>query len=55
MTQEQVNGIIRHVMSGVGAVLIMKGVIDAETWVVVTGSVLGIASILWSVKSKSNG
>ena len=52
LSQEQVNGVIRHVMTGVGSILIMKGTVDEATWVVVTGSILGVAGILWSVFSK---
>ena len=52
LTQEQVNGIARHIMTGLGSILIMKGSVDESTWFVVTGSVLSIVSILWSVYSK---
>jgi len=52
ISQEQVNGIIRHVMTGVGSILIMKGTVDESTWFVVTGSLLGVVGILWSVFAK---
>ena len=53
MTQDQINGIIRHVMTGIGSILVMKGTVDESTWFVVTGSLLGVVGILWSVLSKN--
>lgn len=52
LTQEQTMGIARHVLSGLGAILIFKGKLDESTWNVVTGSVVGIVAVLWSVYSK---
>lgn len=52
LTQEQLYGIIRHLMTGVGVLLIAKGKVDESTWQIVTGSVLGIAGVVWSIISK---
>jgi len=54
LTQEQTLGIVRHVVTAIGAILIYKGKVDASTWTIVTGSVVGIAAVLWSVTSKQS-
>lgn len=53
LTQEQIFGIVRHIMTGVGAILIAKGKVDESAWTLVTGSVLGVVGIVWSVLSKN--
>lgn len=58
MTQEQVNSLIRTVLTLLGAFLAGGGikffgiVIDTAYWQEITGSILAIVSIVWSIKSK---
>lgn len=52
LTQEQTLGIIRHTLTAIGAILMFKGQTDASTWTIITGSVVGIAAVIWSVTSK---
>lgn len=59
MTQEQVNSLIRTILSLLGAFLAGGGlklfgmVIDTAYWMEITGVVLAIVSIVWSVVSKT--
>jgi hypothetical protein len=49
MTKEQVLGIIRHSLTFVGGILIMKGVITEETSQEVIGAVLTAVGAVWSI------
>lgn len=53
MNQEQLLGLIRHILTIIGTTLITKGSIDESSWTLITGSTLSLAAILWSVFAKS--
>jgi hypothetical protein len=53
INQEQLLGLIRHILTIIGTFLIMNGSIDEPNWTLITGSFLSLASILWSVFDKS--
>ena len=53
MKQEQLLGLIRHILTIIGTTLITKGSIDESSWTLITGSTLSLAAILWSVFAKS--
>jgi hypothetical protein len=53
LTQEQVLGIARHALSAIGAILLFKGKVDVSTWDIVTGSLISVTAIIWSVTSKN--
>jgi hypothetical protein len=53
INQEQLLGLTRHMLTIIGTILIMNGSIDELDWALITGSVLGLTSILWSVFAKS--
>lgn len=53
MTLEQVFGLVRHILTIVGVILVMKGAqVDDGNWQMLTGAILGLAATLWSVFSK---
>jgi hypothetical protein len=52
LTLEQTLGIVRHVMTIVGTLLVASGSIAEGGWEVITGSALALASVVWSVFSK---
>ena len=54
LTLEQTMGIARHILSGLGAILIFKGKTDESTWNIITGSAVGVIAVLWSVYSKQS-
>jgi len=53
MTQEQVLGVVRHVLTAVGGILIAKGLVGEGNWTELTGAVMTLAGVIWSIKSKA--
>lgn len=49
MTWDQVQGIIRAVLVAVGTVLSTFGWMSGTTWEMVTGGVLAVAQVVWSI------
>ena len=50
---EKLLGIIRHILTIGGSVLAMSGIaVDGETWQTLSGAVITIASIIWSIAAK---
>jgi len=52
MSKEQLLGILRHVLTFVGGLLVTKGLVDAGMVEQVLGGLLTIVGGLWSVFSK---
>jgi hypothetical protein len=52
LTKEQVLGIVRHTLTTVGGILIMKGLVDETMVSEVIGGVLTLAGTIWSVIEK---
>jgi hypothetical protein len=52
MTKEQVFGIIRHVITFVGGILVVKGFLDDVMVQEVLGGVLGLVGTVWSIVEK---
>jgi hypothetical protein len=53
MTKEQTLGIIRHALTFVGGILLMKGIMDEATWTELSGSAMTLVGIVWSVIDKN--
>jgi hypothetical protein len=53
MKKEQVLGIIRHSLTFIGGILLMKGLIDEATWTEISGSALTLVGTVWSVVDKN--
>lgn len=49
MNKEQVLGIIRHVLTALGVVLVYKGITDEGTVLTVIGAVVSATSGIWSL------
>lgn len=49
---EQVKGLIRHVLTFVGGIVIAKGWIDASTSAELIGIIMSVVGTIWSVASK---
>jgi hypothetical protein len=54
MNKEQVLGIVRHGLTFVGAILLLNGEVDQFQWSELTGAVLSLASVIWSIWDKRN-
>lgn len=52
MTQEQIFGIVRHFLTGIGAILIAKGLVEDGVWSELMGTSLSLAGLIWSIVSK---
>ena len=53
LTKEQVIGIIRHSLTFVGGLLIMKGIVDEAMLSEITGGVITLAGAIWSIVEKN--
>lgn len=52
MTQEQFDGIVRHVLGALGAFVIAKGLADENLVVQASGALGTLAAVVWSVIDK---
>lgn len=53
LTREQVLGIVRHSLTFIGGILVMKGVIDDATAQQIIGGLVTLTGTIWSVISKA--
>jgi len=49
LTKEQILGIVRHTLTTIGGVLIMKGLVDEAMVSEIIGGVLTLTGTIWSV------
>lgn len=52
MNKEIVLGIVRHILTAVGGVLITKGFVDSAGLEQAIGGLVAIVGVVWSVASK---
>jgi hypothetical protein len=52
MKKEQVLGILRHSLTFLGGLLVMKGVVDETTATEIIGGVITLVGAVWSVIEK---
>ena len=52
MKKEIVFGIIRHTLTFVGGILVLKGVLDEATLSEITGAIITLVGGIWSVLEK---
>lgn len=52
MKKEIVFGIIRHTLTFVGGILVLKGIVDEATLSEITGAVITLVGGIWSVLEK---
>lgn len=53
LTKEQILGIVRHGLTFIGGILIMKGVVDEATATEVIGGIITLAGTIWSIIDKN--
>lgn len=53
LTKEQLMGILRHGLTFIGGLLIMKGVADEAAVEEVIGGVITLAGTIWSIVEKN--
>jgi flagellar motor component MotA len=55
MSLEQILGIVRHSLTFIGGMLIMKGTVDATEWAEMSGLLITLIGGVWSVVDKNKG
>jgi len=53
LTKEQILGIIRHALTFVGGIFVMRGVIDETMVTEVVGGVMTLTGAIWSIVAKA--
>ena len=54
MNKEQILGIIRHVLTAIGAILVIKGYTDEATITMIIGAIMASVSGIWSIFDKTD-
>lgn len=52
LTKEQVLGIVRHTLTFVGGIIVMKGLVDEATVTEIIGGIMTLTGTIWSVIDK---
>lgn len=52
LTKEELLGIVRHGLTFLGGVVITGGLIDSGLWAELSGGVLTLAGVIWSIIDK---
>ena len=52
MNKDQVLGIIRHVLTAVGSILVIKGYTDEVTTTTAIGAIITAVGAIWSIVDK---
>jgi hypothetical protein len=53
LTKEQVLGIIRHALTFVGGIFVMRGLVDETIVTEIAGGVITLTGAIWSIVSKA--
>jgi hypothetical protein len=54
LAKEQILGIVRHALTFVGGILVMKGLITDASSQEIIGSAISLVGLVWSVISKED-
>jgi hypothetical protein len=52
MTKEQIQGIVRHVLTFVGGILVLQGIVEESLINELIGGVVALSGTIWSIFSK---
>ena len=52
LTKEELLGIVRHGLTFLGGIVITGGLIDSGLWTELSGGVLTLAGVIWSIVDK---
>lgn len=53
MKKEQILGIVRHTLTFVGGLLVMKGIADETTITEIVGGIVTLVGAFWSIVEKA--
>lgn len=54
MNSDQIQSLIRQILTFAGAYVIKKGWTDSANWEIIVGALAGIGSVIWSMMHHSN-
>lgn len=52
LTKEQIMGIIRHALTFVGGIVVMKGLVDESVITEIIGGAMTLTGAIWSIINK---
>lgn len=52
MSQEQIFGVIRHIFTAVGGIVVAQGYVSDSLFTELSGTVLTLAGVIWSIVTK---
>lgn len=52
LSREQVLGIVRHALTFIGGIFVMKGLVDETTVTEVVGGAMTLTGAIWSIVTK---
>jgi hypothetical protein len=52
LSKEQIMGIIRHALTFVGGIFVMKGLVDETTVTEIVGGAMTLTGAIWSIVDK---
>lgn len=52
LTKEQVLGIVRHSLTFIGGIFVMKGLVDETMVTEVVGGIISLIGTIWSIVTK---
>jgi len=52
LTKEQILGIVRHALTFIGGIVVMKGLVDETMVTEIIGGVMALVGAVWSVIDK---
>jgi hypothetical protein len=55
LNKQQILGIIRHVLTAIGVILVSTGKLDEFTLLQIIGAVMTATSAIWSIFDKTDG
>ena len=53
LTKEQILGIVRHALTFVGGIFVMRGMVDETVVTEIVGGVITLTGTIWSIVSKA--
>jgi len=54
LTKEQVLGIVRHTLTFIGGIIVMKGIVDETTITEIVGGIVTLTGTIWSIIAKTS-
>jgi len=53
LTKDQIMGVVRHTLTFIGGILVMRGLVDEATITEIIGGVMTLTGTIWSVIDKN--